>query len=105
MPATTSVFSEAELAYLQGERRLARIATVGPDGTPHVVPVGMWSYNREQTRSTSPAATSTGRRSSAMSPAGAGLRSSSTTSPASIPGGRARSRCAAARRRSTTRSL
>jgi pyridoxamine 5'-phosphate oxidase family protein len=47
MPATTSVFNEAELAYLQGERRLARIATVGRDGTPHVVPVGMWSYNPE----------------------------------------------------------
>jgi hypothetical protein len=45
MPDTTSVFSEAALAYLQGERRLARIATVGRDGTPHVVPVGMWSYN------------------------------------------------------------
>jgi pyridoxamine 5'-phosphate oxidase family protein len=41
-----SAFSEAELAYLTGERRLARIATVGKDGTPHVVPVG-WSYNRE----------------------------------------------------------
>jgi pyridoxamine 5'-phosphate oxidase family protein len=41
-----SAFSEAELAYLTGERRLARIATVGPDGTPHVVPVG-FSYNAE----------------------------------------------------------
>jgi pyridoxamine 5'-phosphate oxidase family protein len=47
MPKTTSVFDEAELAYLQGGRRLARIATVGSDGTPHVVPVGMWSYNPE----------------------------------------------------------
>lgn len=47
MPATASDFNEAELAYLQGERRLARIATVGRDGTPHVVPVGMWSYNPE----------------------------------------------------------
>lgn len=35
-----TVFTEAEQAYLQGERRLARIATVGPDGTPHVTPVG-----------------------------------------------------------------
>jgi pyridoxamine 5'-phosphate oxidase family protein len=42
-----SAFSPAEIAYLQGERRLARIATVGQDGTPHVVPVG-WSYNAEQ---------------------------------------------------------
>jgi pyridoxamine 5'-phosphate oxidase family protein len=47
MPSTTSPFTEAELAYLQRERRLARIATVGRDGTPHVVPVGMWSYNPE----------------------------------------------------------
>jgi pyridoxamine 5'-phosphate oxidase family protein len=35
-----SVFSEAELAYLQGDAGLGRIATVGPDGTPHVTPVG-----------------------------------------------------------------
>jgi hypothetical protein len=35
-----SVFSAAQLAYL-GERRLARIATVGADGTLHVTPVGM----------------------------------------------------------------
>jgi pyridoxamine 5'-phosphate oxidase family protein len=41
-----SAFSEAELAYLNGERRLGRLATVGAEGTPHVVPVG-WSYNVE----------------------------------------------------------
>ena len=41
-----SAFSDAELAYLLGERRLARVATVGKDGTPHVVPVG-FSYNPE----------------------------------------------------------
>jgi hypothetical protein len=29
-----SAFTTAELAYLQGERRLARLATVGSDGTP-----------------------------------------------------------------------
>lgn len=45
MSTTASVFTEAELAYLHGERRLARIATVGHDGTPHVVPVG-WTHNR-----------------------------------------------------------
>jgi pyridoxamine 5'-phosphate oxidase family protein len=39
-----SVFTAAELIYLQTERRLARLATVGPDGTPHVTPVG-WSLN------------------------------------------------------------
>jgi pyridoxamine 5'-phosphate oxidase family protein len=41
-----SAFSAAELAYLTDVRTLARIATVGADGTPHVVPVG-WSYNPE----------------------------------------------------------
>jgi pyridoxamine 5'-phosphate oxidase family protein len=39
-----SAFTSAERAYLAGERRLARIATVGAGGTPHVVPVG-WSYD------------------------------------------------------------
>jgi pyridoxamine 5'-phosphate oxidase family protein len=39
-----TVFTDKELAYLTGARRLARIATVGKDGSPHVVPVG-WSYN------------------------------------------------------------
>jgi pyridoxamine 5'-phosphate oxidase family protein len=39
-----SVFTEAELQYLTGGRQLGRIATVGTDGTPHVVPVG-WIYN------------------------------------------------------------
>jgi pyridoxamine 5'-phosphate oxidase family protein len=43
-----SVFTQSELEYL-GERRperLGRIATVGKDGTPHVVPVG-WRFNPE----------------------------------------------------------
>jgi pyridoxamine 5'-phosphate oxidase family protein len=40
-----SIFTDAELTYLQSERRLARLATVGPDGTPHVTPVGMWSLD------------------------------------------------------------
>jgi pyridoxamine 5'-phosphate oxidase family protein len=35
-----SVFTEAELNYLRGERRLGRLATVGPDGMPHIAPVG-----------------------------------------------------------------
>jgi pyridoxamine 5'-phosphate oxidase family protein len=42
-----SAFTQAELAYLQGGRRLARLATVGPDGIPHVTPVGMWSLDPE----------------------------------------------------------
>jgi pyridoxamine 5'-phosphate oxidase family protein len=33
-----SVFSHAEIDYL-GSQRLGRLATVGPDGMPHVVPV------------------------------------------------------------------
>ena len=41
-----SAFSDEQLEYLLGERRLARVATFGADGTPHVVPVG-WSFNRE----------------------------------------------------------
>lgn len=42
-----SVFTDAEREYLRpGERRLARVATVGADGMPHVVPTG-WTYNAE----------------------------------------------------------
>jgi pyridoxamine 5'-phosphate oxidase family protein len=39
-----SVFTDAELRYLAGGRQLGRLATVGADGTPHVVPVA-WIYN------------------------------------------------------------
>jgi pyridoxamine 5'-phosphate oxidase family protein len=45
------MFTDAELKYLQaeqGKRPLARVATVGPDGTPHVAPVGMWSVVPEE---------------------------------------------------------
>lgn len=42
-----SLFTDAETAYLR-ERRLGRIATVGPDGTPHVTPVG-WSLSEDGT--------------------------------------------------------
>lgn len=38
-------FSSAELTYLTGQRRLARLATADVDGQPQVTPVGMWSYN------------------------------------------------------------
>ena len=34
-----TVFSDAELTYLRGQR-LARLATIGPDGAPQVRPVG-----------------------------------------------------------------
>jgi pyridoxamine 5'-phosphate oxidase family protein len=39
-----SVFTEAELRYLVGGRQLGRVATVGANGTPHVVPVA-FIYN------------------------------------------------------------
>jgi pyridoxamine 5'-phosphate oxidase family protein len=40
-----SVFTDSELGYLAGQR-LGRIATVGPDGQPHVVPTS-FRYNAE----------------------------------------------------------
>lgn len=40
-----SAFTPDEIAYLQGQR-LGRLATVGADGQPHVVPVG-FRYNAE----------------------------------------------------------
>jgi pyridoxamine 5'-phosphate oxidase family protein len=39
-------FDAAERRYLTEAPGLARIATVGTDGTPHVVPSG-WSYDEE----------------------------------------------------------
>jgi PPOX class F420-dependent enzyme/OxyR family protein len=39
-----SVFRKHELVYMAGGRQLGRIATVGADGTPHVVPVA-FIYN------------------------------------------------------------
>jgi pyridoxamine 5'-phosphate oxidase family protein len=43
-----SAFTARERGYLTERRpeRLGRIATVGKDGTPHVVPVG-WRFNAE----------------------------------------------------------
>jgi pyridoxamine 5'-phosphate oxidase family protein len=40
-----SVFTDSEIAYL-GSQRLGRLATVGHDGMPHVVPVA-FHYNPE----------------------------------------------------------
>jgi pyridoxamine 5'-phosphate oxidase family protein len=40
-----SVFSDKEIEYFAGQR-LGRIATVGPDGQPHVVPTS-FRYNPE----------------------------------------------------------
>ena len=41
-----SAFSNAELAYFDVKPGLGRLATIGSDGLPHVVPLG-WSYNAE----------------------------------------------------------
>jgi len=41
-----SVFTDAELHYLR-EQTLARIATVGPDGQPHITPV-TFTFNAEE---------------------------------------------------------
>jgi pyridoxamine 5'-phosphate oxidase family protein len=41
-----SVFTPAEIAYLQSQK-LARVATSGPGGQPHVVPVS-FRYNPEE---------------------------------------------------------
>lgn len=51
MPTTTqpevkAVFTPSEIAYLKSQR-LGRIATVGPNTQPHVVPVA-FRYNPEQ---------------------------------------------------------
>ncbi|HKW69151.1 MAG TPA: PPOX class F420-dependent oxidoreductase [Candidatus Dormibacteraeota bacterium] len=43
-----SAFTEKEIEYLRGQR-LARIATVGGDGSPHVVPVGFHLDAQAQT--------------------------------------------------------
>jgi pyridoxamine 5'-phosphate oxidase family protein len=40
-----SIFTEQEIAYLQSQR-LGRLATIGPSGMPHVVPVA-FRYNPE----------------------------------------------------------
>lgn len=40
-------FSDAERAYLEGERRLGRLATADRDGRPQVTPVGAWRLNPE----------------------------------------------------------
>ena len=41
-----SNYTRDEIEYLQSGL-LGRLATVGSDGTPHIAPVGMFSYNVE----------------------------------------------------------
>jgi pyridoxamine 5'-phosphate oxidase family protein len=40
-----AVYTAAELAYLTDVHPLARMATVGTDGTPHVMPLGMYEID------------------------------------------------------------
>ena len=40
-----SVFTEAERTYLNETHPMARLATVSVDGTPHVMPVGMYAID------------------------------------------------------------
>jgi pyridoxamine 5'-phosphate oxidase family protein len=42
-----SVFTEVELTFLRTGRLLGRLATVGPDGMPHVTPLG-WSLGPDE---------------------------------------------------------
>jgi pyridoxamine 5'-phosphate oxidase family protein len=42
-----SVFSDTELTFLRTAQLLGRLATVGPDGMPHVTPVG-WSLGPDE---------------------------------------------------------
>ena len=42
-----SVFTPAELSFLSAAQGLARLATIGPDGMPHVTPVG-WSLTSDR---------------------------------------------------------
>jgi nitroimidazol reductase NimA-like FMN-containing flavoprotein (pyridoxamine 5'-phosphate oxidase superfamily) len=51
-PRLVSVFTDLEIDYFRS-RRLGRLATVGPDSQPHVVPVG-FRYKPEPTRSFMP---------------------------------------------------
>ena len=43
-----SVFTQAEIDYMRGQRH-AYLATVGPDGQPHVIPITFWFNEDEDT--------------------------------------------------------
>ena len=43
-----SVFTKEEIEYLRSQT-LSRLATVGPDGQPHVIPVTFWFNEHEDT--------------------------------------------------------
>jgi nitroimidazol reductase NimA-like FMN-containing flavoprotein (pyridoxamine 5'-phosphate oxidase superfamily) len=99
-----SVFTLSELEYVRGggARRLARIATVGSDGTPHVVPVGFRYEPAHDSIDVGGHELERTKKYRAWSGPDA-PRSSSTTSRAPIRGALAASRCAVARRRSRRR--
>jgi len=42
MMRATTIYTAAERAYLTEVHPMARLATVGADGTPHVMPLGMY---------------------------------------------------------------
>jgi pyridoxamine 5'-phosphate oxidase family protein len=47
-PASGSgAFTDAERAYLTDVHPMAHLATIGSDGTPHVMPLGMYSIDPE----------------------------------------------------------
>lgn len=73
-----SLFSDAEVGYLRGAR-LGRMATAGPDGMPHVVPVS-FRYNPEHDAIRSAATASPPARSTATCSVTPGRRSWLTTS-------------------------
>lgn len=47
MTTPRRAFNADELAFLHGDRRLGRLATVGKEGMPHVTPCG-WVHNLEE---------------------------------------------------------
>jgi pyridoxamine 5'-phosphate oxidase family protein len=45
MMRATTIYTAAERAYLTEVHPMARLATVGADGTPHVMPLGMYGID------------------------------------------------------------
>jgi pyridoxamine 5'-phosphate oxidase family protein len=43
----TAIYTDAEHSYLVDVHPMARLATIGADGTPHVMPLGMYSVDEE----------------------------------------------------------
>jgi pyridoxamine 5'-phosphate oxidase family protein len=47
MMQETRLYTAAERAYLRDVHPMARLATVGADGTPHVMPLGMYTIDEQ----------------------------------------------------------